>query len=171
MRIHFFILFTVFCVFQMKSQIQRNIFESVIGVSSKTLTISNITKRGFEVRNYLDHGQPSANFYDVIGEVSFGGAIWDNTRVRFVNGKFASIAFLGNISPSQFASIKNKLLSKYSKYLQQNSSLNNDVLYFNDGVIDISFFYFNKSTNTAYLMYSSDKLIQKHEDASTLNDL
>lgn len=96
MRKILIILLLLFGVFSTNAQIQRQILGYTLGVSTRSVVVKGLEAKGLF-------------FYLVKGGVSFGGYIWDDVRIGFVNGKFASIMCATYLIETQSVKLKNTL--------------------------------------------------------------
>ncbi|MCM1320291.1 MAG: hypothetical protein NC217_07930 [Muribaculaceae bacterium] len=164
------ILFIVmFGVLSATAQIKSQILGCTLGVTTKATTINVLKQKGYDVKPFERAALQNADFYIIKGGVSFANVIWDEVKIRFVNGKFASIAFNTCLDDSQFDTIKDSLISKYKRYKTTNSDPSRRQYYFSDRKTDISFF----PTYSCYAMlaYGNINLMNSNTNTSTTEDL
>lgn len=100
------------------AQINTNILGCKLGVSSKATVERVLKSKGLNIEksNATDLLE-GVTFYDIKDGVSFGGIIWDDARIRFINGKFASIIFSKVASRETYNKLFASLKKKYARYL------------------------------------------------------
>lgn len=116
-RLYLLLFFSVwFCI--INAQIQKVILGCTLGHSSKSFVEQSLKRQGYVLEKCNDpRVYQAATFYDIKDGVSFGGINWDYARLRFINGKFASISFVKNwASKAICEKLKVTLMNKYKKY-------------------------------------------------------
>lgn len=100
------------------AQIQTEIMGCTLGQSSKSFVEQSIKSQGRVLEKCNEFGvYPYATFYDIKDDINFEGIIWDYARIRFIDGKFASILFhKDRPSKETYEKLKNTLINKYRKY-------------------------------------------------------
>lgn len=109
MRKILIILLLLFGVFSTNAQIQRQILGYTFGVSTRSVVVKGLEAKDFDLEIVTDAANKGPIFYLVKGGVSFGGYIWDDVRIGFVNGKFASIMCTTYLIETQSVKLKNTL--------------------------------------------------------------
>lgn len=133
--------------FSSYAQIQRQILGYTLGVSTRSVVVKGLENKGFDLEIISDAANKGPVFYLVKGGVSFGGYIWDDVRIGFVNGKFASIMCTTYLTEAQSLKLKNVLQSKYYRYKTANSNPSSGVYDYNDNRTS-AFLYIPSSGNT-----------------------
>lgn len=151
------------------AQIQRQILGYTLGVTSRTVVVKGLKSKGFDLEVIKDAANRGPVFYSVKGGVSFGGFIWDDVRIGFVNGKFASIMCTTYLTDAQSSKLQRALQSKYNKYSTSHTNPSSGVYDFNDKRTSV-FLYIPSSGNTV-LSYGNEKLMNADTNSSSTNDL
>lgn len=84
-------LFFLIASLSANSQIQRQILGYRLGVSQRSVVVKGLKNKGYDLDIKKDAANKGPIFYTVEGGVSFGGFIWDDVVIGFINGKFYSI--------------------------------------------------------------------------------
>lgn len=155
--------------FSSYAQIQRQILGYTLGVSTRSVVVKGLENKGFDLEIISDAANKGPVFYLVKGGVSFGGYIWDDVRIGFVNGKFASIMCTTYLTEAQSLKLKNVLQSKYNRYKTANSNPSSGVYDYNDKRTS-AFLYIPSSGNTV-LSYGDERLMNAETNSSSINDL
>lgn len=155
--------------FSSYAQIQRQILGYTLGVSTRSVVVKGLENKGFDLEIISDAANKGPVFYLVKGGVSFGGYIWDDVRIGFVNGKFASIMCTTYLTEAQSLKLKNVLQSKYNKYKTANSNPSSGVYDYNDKRTS-AFLYIPSSGNTV-LSYGDERLMNAETNSSSISDL
>lgn len=155
--------------FTANAQIQRQILGYTLGVSTRAVVVKGLETKGFDLEIVSDAANKGPVFYLVKGGVSFGGYIWDDVRIGFVNGKFASIMCTTYLTETQSTKLKNVLQSKYNKYKTANTNSSSGVYDYNDKRTS-AFLYIPTSGNTV-LSYGDERLMNAETNSSSTNDL
>ncbi|MBO4965088.1 MAG: hypothetical protein J6C81_02345 [Muribaculaceae bacterium] len=163
------IILWLLSVFSLSAQIQRQILGYTLGVSSRPAMIAGLQNKGFILEEITDALNKGPIFYRVKGGVSFGGYIWDDVTIGFVNGKFASIWCETYLTESQSSKLKNALQTKYRRYSTEHTKPSESVYDYNDKRTD-AFLWIQKSGMTA-LSYGDEKLMNASTPTSSSNDL
>lgn len=155
--------------FSSYAQIQRQILGYTLGVSTRSVVVKGLENKGFDLEIISDAANKGPVFYLVKGGVSFGGYIWDDVRIGFVNGKFASIMCTTYLTEAQSLKLKNVLQSKYNRYKTANSNPSSGVYDYNDKRTS-AFLYIPSSGNTV-LSYGDERLMNAETNSSSISDL
>ena len=151
------------------AQIQNRILGCTLGVTSQQATISTLKSRGLNVVKYEGndlYGSGDVTFYQIKDGVSFGGYNWSDAKIRFINGKFASILFQTyGASDAQYNKLKSTIISKYKRY--QKDFGNNP--YFQDGKTEIILMN-NSSNGWMSISYGDQKLFEVESNSSSSSD-
>ena len=169
MRKILIILLLLFGVFSTNAQIQRQILGYTFGVSTRSVVVKGLEAKGFDLEIVTDAANKGPVFYLVKGGVSFGGYIWDDVRIGFVNGKFASIMCTTYLIETQSVKLKNTLQSKYNRYKTVNTNPTLGVYDFNDK--KTSAFLYIPSSGNVVLSYGDERLMNAETNSSSTNDL
>lgn len=165
------LIVTVICLaFSSSAQIQRQILGYTLGVSTKATVVNGLNNKGFELEVVKDAANRGPLFYLVKGGVSFAGCTWDDVRIGFVNGKFASIMLTSYISESQADKLEKTMLNKYSQYKTSNCNPYSRVWDFMDKKKTNAFLWISVRGEVT-LSYSDEKLMGTESTSSSLNDL
>mgnify|MGYP000232039921 CR=1 FL=1 len=160
-----FILTSTLCGF---AQIQNRILGCTLGVTSQKSTVSILKSRGLNVVKYEGndlYGEGDVTFYQIKDGVSFGGYNWSDAKLRFINGKFASILFQTyGASDAQYNKLKSTIISKYKHY--QKDFGNHP--YFQDGKTEIILM--NNSNGWMSISYGDQKLFDVESNSSNSSD-
>ncbi len=155
--------------FSSYAQIQRQILGYTLGVSTRSVVVKGLENKGFDLEIISDAANKGPVFYLVKGGVSFGGYIWGDVRIGFVNGKFASIMCTTYLTEAQSLKLKNVLQSKYNRYKTANSNPSSGVYDYNDKRTS-AFLYIPSSGNTV-LSYGDERLMNAETNSSSISDL
>lgn len=159
----------IICSLSCTAQIQRNILGYTLGVTNRTTMVKSLESKGFDLEIINDAANKGPVFYKVKGGVSFGGYIWDEVRIGFVNGKFASIMCNTYLTNEQSVKLYNALNSKYSKYSTDNTNPSSNVFDYNDK--KTSAFLWIRPSGITTLSYGDEKLMNADTNTSSTNDL
>lgn len=162
------IILIVFSALSVNAQIKRQILGYTLGVSSRSTVVQGLRNKGFDLETYEAFNQGPI-FYQVKGGVSFGGVVWDDVRIGFINGKFASIMCETYLTEAQFSKINKALRLKYKRYSTNHTKPDEKVYDYNDKKTSVLLFiqYNGKAT----LIYSDEKLYNKNTNSSSIDDL
>ena len=150
-----------------QAQIQKNILGFTLGVTPKQKVIQTLQNKGFEC-SLKENTIKTMVFYTVKGGLSFGGYIWYEATIGFVNGKLSSILFTGDLKQSQYNQLRDTLINKYRKY--QTSHSNPPNFYdFHDKKTEVSLWYHRDGW--VDICYSDETLSDNNTSSSSLNDL
>ena len=169
MRTIAIIILLLSAAFTANAQIQRQILGYTLGVSTRSVVVKDLENKGFDLEIVSDAANKGPVFYLVKGGVSFGGYIWDDVRIGFVNGKFASIMCTTYLTEVQSSKLKNALQSKYNRYKTANTNPPSGVYDYNDKKTS-AFLYIPSSGNTV-LSYGDERLMNTETNSSSTNDL
>ena len=147
------------CVNNLFAQIQTEILGCKLGVSTKSSVERIIKSKGLNlIKSDATKALEGVTFYEIKDGVSFGGIIWDDARIRFVDGKFASIMFSKVASKETYNKLFASLKKKYARYL---ISADYPAPYFQDKNTEIIMMHGNKLS----LSYGCRKLFDDNFDA------
>ena len=154
-----------FFALPISAQIQRQILGYTLGVSTKSTVLNGLQNKGFNVELVPNAIRKGAVFYNVTGGVSFGGYIWDNVRIGFINGKFATIWFSTYLTEQQASKIKRNLQSKYRRFSTSHTNPEAGEFDYTDRRTNVSFFI--HSNMNSDLMYGDRNLEENTETNSS----
>jgi hypothetical protein len=127
-----------------KAQIQTNILGCTLGVTSKSTVEQRFKQKGYNLHVSKEKNlMQGATFYDISDGVFFGGILWDDARLRFISGKFASIKFHKYTSEETYNKLLSTLKRKYSRYMKETD-------YFQDRNTEISVWFFDGELHLSY---------------------
>ena len=150
-----------------QAQIQKNILGFTLGVTPKQTVIQTLQNKGFEC-SLKEDAIKTKVFYTVKGGLSFGGYIWYEAMIGFVNGKLSSVMLSGDLNKSQYNKLKDTLISKYHKY--QTSHSNPPSFYdFHDRKTEVSLWYHRDGW--VIICYSDETDSDNSTSSSSLKDL
>ncbi len=164
------LVFIICATLTSSAQIQRQILGYTLGVSTKAAVVNGLKNKGFEVEIIKDAANKGPIFYLVKGGVSFAGCIWDDVRVGFVNGKFASIMLTSYLKESQADKLEDAMLEKYTKYKTTNCNPSSRVWDFMDNRKTNAFLWVS-TRGEVTVSYSDEKLMGTDTSSSSINDL
>lgn len=106
-----FILISLFCSFQMYSQLQSQFFECVLGKTSEKTVFNKLRQQKY-----------NPSYYDQIlfvNNIKFGSATWPCAAFYFQNDKLSEVRFMLDNTTTTRQSIRNTYISLRSMLLEK----------------------------------------------------
>ena len=161
-------LFFLIASLSANSQIQRQILGYRLGVSQRSVVVKGLKNKGYDLDIKKDAANKGPIFYSVEGGVSFGGFIWDDVVIGFINGKFYSIMMDTYLTDVQCKKLQKSLHTKYKRYSTEHTKPSENVYDYNDGRTNCMLYYWGGHVT---LMYGDEKLESGETNSSSSNDL